>query len=362
MAIIDQGVDGGHPEFSGRIAATIDLDDDARHRPADDRPERPRHARRVDGLRAAGNGIGIAGAGYGCSLLVIKSDLTDSSIASAIVAGHRPRRRRHQHVLRPGRRRQRAGRRSPRDRLRLRARRRAGRRRRRRAGHRAGRPGQRPAAHGHRPDLASGRGLSVTAADFDDAGAPFAGRGSQISMAAYGAFRYRALPERPARDLRRVPGRPHRARDRRLRPPCNCRTTFGGDNRYAYLQGTSMAAPMVAATAALMRAAQPRPAAPKDIICAAQADRAAAGGRRLDRPSWAGASSTPAPRSRPAARRRPHARRSRGSPRPRRVRGRRAFTLRWSGRDPGAAGCRRRASPATRSGAAATAARPSAST
>ena len=33
---------------------------------------------------AAGNGIGLAGAGYGCSLLVIKSDLRDSSIVSAI--------------------------------------------------------------------------------------------------------------------------------------------------------------------------------------------------------------------------------------------------------------------------------------
>jgi hypothetical protein len=36
--------------------------------------------------------------------------------------------------------------------------------------------------------------------------------------------------------------------------PCTaCRTTFAGDNRYAYLQGTSMSTPMVTALGALIR-------------------------------------------------------------------------------------------------------------
>ena len=38
---------------------------------------------------------------------------------------------------------------------------------------------------------------------------------------------------------------------------CNCRATFDGDSRYAYLQGTSMATPIVTATAALMRHLNP---------------------------------------------------------------------------------------------------------
>ena len=40
-------------------------------------------------------------------------------------------------------------------------------------------------------------------------------------------------------------------------PPCVCRTRFQGDDRYAYLQGTSMAAPQVAAAAALIRHLNP---------------------------------------------------------------------------------------------------------
>ena len=38
---------------------------------------------------------------------------------------------------------------------------------------------------------------------------------------------------------------------------CGCRTSYHGDSRYAYLEGTSMAAPQVAATAALMRRMNP---------------------------------------------------------------------------------------------------------
>ncbi len=38
------------------------------------------------------------------------------------------------------------------------------------------------------PDITAGKGLSVTAADASDARASFAGQGSQISLAAYGAY------------------------------------------------------------------------------------------------------------------------------------------------------------------------------
>ena len=42
-----------------------------------------------------------------------------------------------------------------------------------------------------------------------------------------------------------------------LPDPCGCRTSFQGSDSYAYLQGTSMAAPQVAATAAMMRVLNP---------------------------------------------------------------------------------------------------------
>jgi serine protease len=47
--------------------------------------------------------------------------------------------------------------------------------------------------------------------------------------------------------------------------PCHCRATFGDDNRYAYLPGTSMSAPQVAGVAALMRHLNPD-LPPADIV------------------------------------------------------------------------------------------------
>jgi hypothetical protein len=41
------------------------------------------------------------------------------------------------------------------------------------------------------------------------------------------------------------------------RHPCRCRATVGGDDRYAFLAGTSMATPQVAAAAAMLRALNP---------------------------------------------------------------------------------------------------------
>jgi subtilisin family serine protease len=111
------------------------------------------------------------------------------------------------------------------------------------------------------PDLAVGKGLSVTAADASDARASFAGQGSQISVAAYGAYDAGPAGTGPPGIFGAFTAGPNELDTGSLglppRPPCGCRTTFANDARYAYVQGTSMATPMVAATGALIRHLNP---------------------------------------------------------------------------------------------------------
>jgi hypothetical protein len=108
-------------------------------------------------------------------------------------------------------------------------------------------------------EIAKGIGLDVTAAAYGGARASFAGSGSEISLAAYGALNPDAVGilglGPPPGIFGAFPG--NRTQLEQLPDACGCRTTFGGDDRYAYLQGTSMAAPQVAATAAMMRALNP---------------------------------------------------------------------------------------------------------
>jgi serine protease len=107
-------------------------------------------------------------------------------------------------------------------------------------------------------DLSRNLGLSVTAATHSDQKAAFAGRGTQISMAAYGAFDRglgpRGLlsgwPQGEASFERGSLGPPPQ-------PPCRCRASYRGDSRYAYLQGTSMASAIVSGVAALVRDLNP---------------------------------------------------------------------------------------------------------
>ena len=84
--MIDTGIDGTHPDLRSKIAAAVDQQD-----PADARgtamTDEIGHGTHVASLAcgATGNGIGMAGAGYNCRLLVEKTDFSDSSIAAAIV-------------------------------------------------------------------------------------------------------------------------------------------------------------------------------------------------------------------------------------------------------------------------------------
>jgi len=105
-------------------------------------------------------------------------------------------------------------------------------------------------------DLEAGRGLVVGAAEFDDTRAG-TGFGPQISLAAYGFFDDGPLgppgliSTYPGNATPREGGQPIPAPPF-VAPGCDCRRSLGGDERYAYLAGTSMAAPQVAALAAMV--------------------------------------------------------------------------------------------------------------
>jgi subtilisin family serine protease len=336
VAVIDSGIDATHPEFAGRIKATIDLDGDATDGPAT--TDQDGHGTHVASLACAtaGNGIGIAGAGYDCSLLVIKSDLSDSSVAQSIVAAADH----HADAInmsfgQDGRTAAAAPEAEKRaidyayarnvtmvaaasD----------------NASDEQGDPANllQPTGTGH--TLGSGKGLSITAADFDDHRASFAGFGSQISLAAYGTFHYGSLtPSGPPGLLGAFPA--NTTNIETDVPPCGCRTTFQGDNRYAYLQGTSMAVPMVAAVAALVHHVNPALTAADVIGIVEQTASRPAGSSWTSDLGWGIVNGGAAVLAAKSTDRTPPSSRLVA---PKSVRGRHSFLLRWTGHDPAPVG------------------------
>jgi hypothetical protein len=109
-------------------------------------------------------------------------------------------------------------------------------------------------------NISKGIGLDVTAAQFGAQHASFAGVGSEISLAAYGAFNPNSpslVPcmGQPVGILGAYPGSSTQLEQ--LPDPAACRVSLNGDTRYATVAGTSMAAPQVAAVGAMMRALNP---------------------------------------------------------------------------------------------------------
>jgi serine protease len=257
VGVIDTGVDGSHPELAGKVAVAVDHE----FAPTPATTDQEGHGTHVASLACAAtdNGIGFAGAGRNCRLIVEKIDLSDASIAESIVDatnrgalalnmsfgddGNRPpveaiRAALDFAVARGVVLVAAAADENTRE---------------------QGQPANLLQPTGTGPNLAAGKGLTVTSATFDDRNSG-AGVGTQISLAAVGSFYTFSSPDGPPGLLGAVP-KPARRIDGDLGVPpvfpCGCRTSLDGDDRYAYLQGTSMAAPQVAAIAALMRRLNP---------------------------------------------------------------------------------------------------------
>jgi serine protease len=255
VAVLDTGIDGTHPELAGKISSAESIDG------SDPLVDQDGHGTHVAGLACAAtdDGLGVAGAGWGCRLNVVKlgTDLTEGIPDEAIVRGLELAIARAPHAINmsfgggPDSAALDAAIQKAYDRGIVLV-----------AAASNDNDGERQGAPasmlqpGDAANIAAGRGLVVTAADFADTRAR-TGHGPGISLAAYGFY---DETRGPPGLISTYPG----AFTLRDFPSCSpssgphcSRRDLAGVNAYAYLQGTSMAAPQVAALAALIAALNP---------------------------------------------------------------------------------------------------------
>ncbi|MDQ3676353.1 MAG: S8 family serine peptidase [Actinomycetota bacterium] len=328
VAIIDSGIDGAHPEFAGKIAAALDNDPRPEYGPANF--DEDGHGTHVasQACAAGNNAIGIVGSGLNCNLIVLKSDLLDASVTKSIVdatdlgadainmsfgnsSGAPPPPAlvaALNYAIERGAVLVAAADNND-------------------GGQEQGDPANvlQPTSTG--PDIAFNRGLTVTSADYSGLRSTFAGRGSQISLAAHGGYANSGplgpngvLGAWPANETLIDSGA----------SPCNCRTTINGDNRYAYLKGTSIAAPQVAGIAALVAHLNPDLRSTEVVRLLKQTATRPAGSAWGPELGWGIVNAGAAVDAARAIDRRAPTSKARG---PKRLRRKTTFTLRWSGKD-----------------------------
>jgi serine protease len=270
VAVIDSGVDVSHPDLAPRISGTLNTcttppllggcegtgvtDNDG-------------HGTHVSGLACAtaDNHYGIASIGFGCSIYAIKSDLTYTSIVNSIYAavahgsdainmsfgggGDDPNLRSAlSYAWSNGLVAVAAGDNTPMP------------------SPDSNYPAEAIQPDGSGPNIDAGKGLVVTSASHSGLRSAFAQKTSGVSVAAYGSAtdegsggQQGILSTWPANSTTADLG----SGGEWLGNPCGCRTSVAGENRFAYLSGTSMAAPQVAGLVALMRSGRPNLGAAK---------------------------------------------------------------------------------------------------
>jgi serine protease len=265
VAVIDSGVDVTHPDIAGRLTGALNCAGPVCA--GADVSDTFGHGTHVAGLACADtdNGYGLASAGFDCSIYAIKTDLSYLSIINSIYAaanhgsdainmsfgGSAPdtdMRNAIDYAWARGA-------------IPVAA-----------ADNQPNPPVTYPAhyvqAEGTGPTLDAGKGVVVTSVGFYGLRSAFAQQTNGVSIAAVGSVSDLRSCEGLQQGLISTwPAAPTTIDTdcTAQSPPVPVRTAVGGDDRFAYLVGTSMASPQAAGLVALMRSADQSLAAAKAV-------------------------------------------------------------------------------------------------